>query len=135
MDSRVTTYLETLDIDVMQSSALFHLLANGDFAEAAASDIVRDGNSGSALYLHESQCTLLRCTPRRVQVQLTWLHSPLRLNMVPGYSMTCMASGPAHRLAPFFDLLLISIDQYSTVQYSTVQYRWAIANTRLFSII
>ncbi|CAE7236698.1 Scn11a [Symbiodinium pilosum] len=30
MDSRVTTYLETLDIDVMQSSALFHLLANGD---------------------------------------------------------------------------------------------------------
>lgn len=30
MDTRVTTYLETLDIDVMQSSALFHLLANGD---------------------------------------------------------------------------------------------------------
>ena len=117
MDSRVTTYLETLDIDVMQSSALFHLLANGDFAEAAASDIVRDGNSGSALYLHESQCTLLRCTPRRVQVRLTWLHAPLRLNTVPGYSMT---SGPAHRLAPFFDLLLISIDQYSTVQYGTV---------------
>ena len=32
MDSRVTTYLETLDIDVMQSSALFHLLANGNSA-------------------------------------------------------------------------------------------------------
>lgn len=30
MDSRVTTYLETLEIDVMQSSALFHLLANSD---------------------------------------------------------------------------------------------------------
>ncbi|CAE7402074.1 aidB [Symbiodinium necroappetens] len=30
MDTRVTTYWETLDIDVMQSSALFHLLANGD---------------------------------------------------------------------------------------------------------
>lgn len=28
-DSRVTTYLETLDIDVQQSEALFHLLANG----------------------------------------------------------------------------------------------------------
>eukprot|EP00434_Breviolum_minutum_P015758 symbB.v1.2.013884.t1/scaffold997.1/size145858/3 len=28
-DSRVMTYLETLDIDVMQSEALFHLLANG----------------------------------------------------------------------------------------------------------
>ena len=32
MDTRVTTYLETLDIDVMQSSALFHLLANGTSA-------------------------------------------------------------------------------------------------------
>ena len=32
MDTRVTTYLETLDIDVMQSSALFHLLANGKSA-------------------------------------------------------------------------------------------------------
>ncbi|CAJ1404851.1 unnamed protein product [Effrenium voratum] len=30
MDSRVTTYLETLEIDVLQSSALFHLLANTD---------------------------------------------------------------------------------------------------------
>lgn len=28
-DSRVNTYLETLDIDVQQSEALFHLLANG----------------------------------------------------------------------------------------------------------
>ena len=49
MDSRVTTYLETLEIDVMQSSALFHLLANSDLDVFGSYEFVTICNSQASL--------------------------------------------------------------------------------------